>query len=44
MPFSINAYGADNLPERLEIRQLPTGLRRFMLVEELIQGPITYVP
>ena len=39
-----NAYGAGNLPERLEIRQHPRGLRRFMLVEELIQGPILYVP
>ena len=39
-----NAYGADNAPERLEIRQHTRGLRRFMLVEELIQGPILYVP
>ena len=39
-----NAYGADNRPERLEIRQHTGGLRRFMLVEELIQGPILYVP
>ena len=31
-----NAYGADNRPERLEIRQHTRGLRRFMLVEELI--------
>ena len=39
-----SAYGADNRPERLEIRQHTGGLRRFMLVEELIQGPILYVP
>ncbi|OLP81941.1 hypothetical protein AK812_SmicGene37438 [Symbiodinium microadriaticum] len=39
-----NAYGADSTPERLEIRQHTRGLRRFMLVEELIQGPILYVP
>ena len=39
-----NAYGANIAPERLEIRQQPRGLRRFMLVEELIQGPILYVP
>ncbi|CAE7216798.1 unnamed protein product [Symbiodinium necroappetens] len=39
-----NAVGVNTEPTRLEIRQVDTGLRKFMLVEELIQGHMLYVP
>ena len=39
-----NAIGTGPEPARLEIRQADTGLRNFMLVEELIQGHMLYVP
>ena len=39
-----NAVGVNSEPTRLEILQMDTGLRNFMLVEELTQGHMLYVP